>query len=190
VKRRAHRPFRRASAGLTFVEVIVSLGIVAGASVLVFGTIGFLENVAAYNRDRLNGTEVAHRVILQWIDDFKFLRGQVRQVELGGRMYQFDVWEEVLTNEIGDGAGPGRSAASQRRASVRAENASIDDRMAAQIHQITVEVFAVRADGTRSPTPVATLVRSYNPMMGLGNRGFKYMVDLLEQSQGGKRVIE
>jgi len=179
---------RRSRAGLTFVEVIVCVGIVAGAAVLVFGSIGFLENVAQHNRDRLNGTEVAHRVILQYIDDFKSLRDQVHRVEQGGAFYQFDVWEEVLVSESGVDDADERSP-SQRRHAVRAETVSIDDRMKAQIHQITVEVFAELPDKSRSARPVATLVRSYNPMLGLGGRGMKYVIDLMEQ-QYGTRVVE
>ena len=186
--RRTTNSFRRARAGLTFVEVIVCLGIVAGAAGLVFGTVGFLERVALHNRDRLNGTEVAHRVILQWIDDFQSLRGQVHRVEHDGRMYQFDVWEEVLLTESGNEPGSSRST-SQRRSSVKADNVSAEDRLNAQIHQITVDVFLELPDGSRSARPVATLVRSYNPMMGLGGRGMKYMTKVLEESWG-RRVFE
>jgi hypothetical protein len=188
VIRIAPTPFRRARAGLTFVEVVVSVGIVAGAAVLAFGTIGFLERVAQHNIDRLNGTEVAHRVILQLIDDFQSLRDQPHSVEQGGRFYQFDIVKEVLTAEAGiDPSTPRR--ASQRRSSVRVDTVTAEERFQAQIHQLTVLVFAERPDKTRSPVPVARLVRSYNPMMGLGNRGMKYMIDALEESWG-MRVAE
>jgi hypothetical protein len=188
VNRTAPTPFRRARAGLTFVEVIVSVGIVAGAAVLAFGTIGFLEKVASHNIDRVNGAEVAHRVILQWIDDFQWLRNQDHRVEMGGRFYQFDVWEEVLAAESAEVAGTARRA-SQRRTSVRADTVTADERFQAQIHQITVQVFAELPDRSRAPVPVARLVRSYNPMMGLGGRGMDYMLKTLEESWG-RRVVE
>ena len=186
--RRTTNSFRRARAGLTFVEVIVCVGIVAGAAGLVFGTVGFLERVALHNRDRLNGTEVAHRVILQWIDDSESLRSQVHRVEYDGRMYQFDVWEEVLLEESGLEAGSSHRS-SQRRSSVKADSVAVEDRLNAQIHQIFVQVFLQLPDGSRSALPVATLVRSYNPMMGLGGRGMAYMLKRLEESWG-RRLAE
>lgn len=183
------RWWRRSRAGLTFVEVIVSLGIVAGGAALVFGALGFMSNVIAHDRNRLNGTEVAHRVVLMYIDDFKQLRGQVHRVEQGGTMYQFDVWEEVLASESGVDPRAARTSASQRRKSIKAEQASVEERLSAQIHQITVHVYAEMPDGSRSARPVATLVRSYNPIMGLGARGLSYFAELYKQSTG-RRVIE
>jgi len=169
--------------------VIVSLAIVAGGVAIAFGAIGFMENIATHDRHRLNGTEIAHRVILQYIDDFKSLRSQVHRVPMGGSMYQFEITENVLLTESGDGVARSGGKASQRRKSVSAKNASVEERFAAQIHQITVDVYLEHPDGTRSARPVATLVRSYNPVMGLGTRGMTYWIEMLNESQG-QRVIE
>lgn len=167
--------------GLTFVEVIISVGVVAGAATLVLGTIGFLERVATHNRDRLNGMEVAHRVILTCMDDFKSMRGQVHRVEYDGRMYAFDVWEELLTSEDGVEAN---NSVSQRRSSRKVEEVSLQDRLQSQIHQITVVVYVEDAHGRRSERPVAWLVRSYNPFMSPGDRGIQYGVELMQEALG------
>jgi prepilin-type N-terminal cleavage/methylation domain-containing protein len=166
--------------GLTLLEVVVALAMVAGMATIVLSTVSLIENAAARERHRVNGVEVAHRTILQLIDNHKFLDGQPQRVEQDGQFYQFDYRVDVLTRE--DGLGGEKST---RRRATAAADSNVEDRLRAQIHQITVIVYLEDDRGARALEPCARLTRIYNPVLGEGERGIQYVMDLFTKQFGG-----
>ncbi len=170
-----------AQPGLTLLEVVVAVAMLAGMATVVLGAVSLIENAATRDRHRLNATEVAHRVIVQLIDDHTWIdRQAVRRVQQGEHFYLFDHRVDVLYREQGvDGAD------SNRRRSQLASETGVEARLKSQIHQITVTVYLEEQDGGRSLDPYATLTRIYNPVMGEGERGIRYVMDLFEEEFGG-----
>ena len=167
--------------GLTLLEVVVAIAMLAGMATVVLGAVSLIENAAARERHRVNAAEVAHRVIVQIIDDHKWIDNQPNhRVAQGEHWYQFDHRIDVLTRERGlDGAE------STRRTAKSAAEADVEERLRSQIHQVTVTVYLENEDGRRSPVPYARLTRIYNPVMGEGERGIKYVMDLFQKEFGG-----
>lgn len=175
------RRARRTRTGLTFIEVVVSVALLAGMASVVLGAVTLMENAAAREIHRLNAMEVAHRVIVQIIDDHKWIkRNKHLPVEMNGHLYVFTHREDVLSREEGLDEAEGADR-SNRRTSRPAAEASLDERLKAQIHEVTITVYLERADGSRSEQPYAELTRVYNPIMGEGNRGVEWFTDLLQE---------
>jgi hypothetical protein len=153
----------------------------AGMATIVLSTVSLIENAAVRERHRVNGAEVAHRVIVQMIDDHKFIEKQpVQRVQQGDHFYQFDYREDVLTREQGLEGDEGR-----RRSAKSAADADVEERLRSQIHQITVTVYLEDEDGVRALEPCARLTRIYNPVLGEGERGIRYVMDLFTKQFGG-----
>jgi hypothetical protein len=167
---------------MTFVEVIVSIGLVAGMATVVLGGVGLMENAARRDRHRLEAMEVAHRVILQMVDDPRWLDNQVPRVEHGGSYYTFQVQRAIMIDEE-DALGEGVDRS--RLSTLSLEDASMNQIVASQVLQVTVWVYLERPDGSVPERPMARLTRVYNPVMGAGNRGIEWMMRLLEQDMGG-----
>ncbi len=169
---------------MTFVEVIVSIGLVAGMASVVLGAVGLMENAARRDRHRLEALEVAHRVILQMVDDPAWLEGQVPRVEHSGSYYVFEVRRDIMVDEE-DALGVSGEENRSRMSSMSFDDASLNQVVASQVLQVTVRVFLERADGSVGERPLAELTRVYNPVMGAGNRGIEWMMKLLERDLGG-----
>lgn len=145
---------RRSHAGLTFLEVVVSLAILAGVSSIVLGTVGFLEQAAARDARRLDATEVAHRVIVQYIDDPSWLENQPKRYVYNERPYVFEYLEQYLI----DGDEPGGDLTAVAKAETTAEFNKI---AASAMRVITVTVWLEGPDGFVEDEPLSTLSRTY-----------------------------
>lgn len=166
-------PTPRARGGLTFVEVLLASALLTGLAAIVFGAVNLWSAAAEREVRRAEAMEVAHRVILQYIDDFKWIRGQEPVVMLNGRFYHFELLTEDLAEESID---DNRT----RRRAVERGSLTASERMQSQLVQLTVTVYAEDADGFVDPTPDAMLRRIYNPVLGAGGmRGFQYTLDVI-----------
>lgn len=149
--------------GLTFVEVVAALLMLALVAVTVLGGLSFLDSAAARDRYRLAATEVAHRVILQYMDNPAALPDPRLPYEFDepypATRYRWILREEFLAAE-GDERGPG---ARRRRAKVT-EGASMDELFKSHLYQVTVEVYLF--DDAQAlvslSEPLAKLSRIYN----------------------------
>lgn len=169
--------------GLTILEVVVAVAMLAGMAGIILGSVALMENAALRDRHRLNAMEVAHRIVAQLIDDHTSVDRQPHRVQQGDYYYAFDYRLDVLTDETGledDAEGP-----KNRRKTQLASESSVEERLKSQIHEITVTVYLERPDGARDPKPYATLHRLYNPIMGDGERGIRYVMDMFKEQFGG-----
>ena len=179
------RRTRTNQSGLTILEVVVAVAMLAGMASIILGAVSLMENVVVRDRHRLNATEVAHRVIVQLIDDHTWVdRQPARRVKQGDYYYDFDYRVDVLYQEKGlDEAG--NDTPSNRRSTRVASESSVEERLKAQIHEISVTVYLELPDGSRSARPAATLHRIYNPVTGEGERGIRWVMDLFQKQYGG-----
>lgn len=168
----ANHPERR---GLTIIEVLVSIAILGGVASLVFGVIGFLERSAVYDQQRLHAMEVAHRTVVQWIDDPAWIRNQPKRYEYMGRTYVFDVQELVLVNDEGAEGGGAATGAARSQA-----DATIEDivRSALRVLDVRVWLEDEEFEGlTTTDEPLVHMTRTY--WLGATERGREELFRLL-----------
>lgn len=171
--------------GLTILEVVVAVAMLAGLAAMILGAVSLMENAAVRDRHRLNAMEVAHRVIIQLIDDHTWVdRQPAHRVQQGDYYYDFDYRVDVLYHETGIDE-QGKQTSSNKRLTKLASDSTVEERLKAQIHEITVTVYLELPDGSRSLQPYATLHRIYNPIMGEGERGIRYVMDMFQKQFGG-----
>lgn len=149
----------RTARGMTMIEVVVATFTLALAAAMISGGLSFSANLSERNRERLAAAEVAHRIIITHVRDPRELKGQPKRVLFDGKYYAFELDEEVLTKELGDGSGP------IRRTTRKSAELSLDEKINNQLSLITVRV---RLDEpSEKPRPVlATVTRMYNPYGG------------------------
>lgn len=186
--RRPSRPFRRS--GLTILEVIISLAILSGIGSVLFGTIGFTENAAKYDRHRLNAMEVAHRIVIQWIDDPKWIRNQPKRTEYDGHMYVFDVQELILVN---DAEGDNIDANVRGRVILQSDLEAMGQEGAGRIAESALRVLGIRVwlqheDGSVDADPLVHMTRTY--WLNATKRGQEEMFEILLRSLNNGRAGE
>lgn len=141
--------------GLTFLEVVISLAMVSTIAALITGAIGFMERASQADRLRLDAAEVAHRVIIQQIDDDRLWKQDAKRVELNGTIFEFELSLDVLVKEDGTKERRGR------RGIRKTSEISLGDRLASKLHLITARVWAVDPP-QHNAEPLATMTRVYD----------------------------
>jgi type II secretory pathway pseudopilin PulG len=154
--RRCTMPRSSRHRGLTFLEVVISLAMVGTITAMITGGIGFMERVALANRQRLDAAEVAHRIIIQQIDDDRLWKQGPKRVELNGTVYEFELHLEVLFKDTGLG-----DTRRGRRTIRQTSEVTLGDRLVSKLHLITARVWAVDPPQT-SRGPLATMTRVYD----------------------------
>ena len=148
----------RARRGVTFLEVVLAsllLGLTTGAITSAFGLI---ERVGDRDRRRLEAAEVAHRAILQYLDDPTAMDKNGREVyRIGRGAYRILAYEEMLPE-----AGGGAENVSVRRKKVSA-GADLMTLLQARILMVTVEVYE-DVDGRRGTEPLSVMSRIFDPL--------------------------
>lgn len=155
----AHRSAARARAGLTFIEVIVAAAMLVGLTSAIMGAISFLDSSAARQRHRLQGMEVAHRLVAQYLDDKELLPDSSLPIQQGESFYRFTIREEILEQEENTGDNLKR-----RRGRLKSE-LTVDEQFRHLLQRITVTVYV---DDPSNPAldaskPIATLSRMFSP---------------------------
>lgn len=137
------RPHPRSCPGLTLLEVILALTTLVIAAAALLGGSSFTAGLATRDSRRLEATEVAHRLILQHMEDPNFFDGQPKRTEINGRFYAFTLDEDVVVSD--DARLPQAAPREGRRSDVKYRATSLasatgDDRLKAS-NRLTVRVF-------------------------------------------------
>lgn len=147
-------------AGLTLLEVVISCFTLALATGVIIGGIGFMRGMADRNRLRLDAMEVAHRVVLQHIDDDAALRSQVKRIELNGDYFAYTLNEQVMIDESTDTKG---SSSKHTLTGKQIGETDLNEWLISKIYLVQVKVFADNDHtGAAGKTPLAELTRLYN----------------------------
>lgn len=155
----APRRAARAAPGLTFIEVIVAAAMLVGLTSAIMGAISFLDSSAARQRHRLQGMEVAHRLVAQYLDDKELLPDSSVPIQQGESFYRFSIREEILEQD--ENAGDNLK---KRRGRLKSE-LTVDEQFRHLLQRITVTVYV---DDPSNPAldasrPIATLSRMFSP---------------------------
>ncbi len=173
----------RRDAGLTFIEVVVSIAMLSVLSAALMGSLSFMETASARERHRLNATEVAHRVIAQDLDntDEPVIK-ENRPIQQGDSVYRWSLDEEVLVQEDTGARNRGR------RVGKKAETLTAEEQLPAMLNRITVRVYLDDEDQPRTDLdtsrPMAEMVRIFNPISGRPEEEvLRRLLKLVEQAQ-------
>lgn len=156
----AVRPGRARRRGVTLIEVVFSSLLLALATGAITSTFSVVEHWSTLDQRRVTAHELAHRLILQYIDapndmpdPSEPIGGVVRNIE---EPFYYLMEEAILTQAGGDGSGK------DRREGVNTNNLSTTERLQSRLIQLTVEVYPDE-NGKRGRDPLARLVRIYDP---------------------------
>lgn len=181
-------PRRGARGGLTFIEVVVSLLVVSGLATVIFGAIGFVETAAAMDARRVKAHEIAHRIVIQMVDDENWIEGQPRRVNLGDDYFVFEVSDAYITRETEIDPETGQDRFTSRTRTRSAEEMTGEERLTSQLRIITVSVWWERPDRTIEPERMAAISRVYNPLDTPNDaRALQWMTEQLSAGMGGDR---
>ncbi len=151
-------PARLHHRGLTFLEVVVSLALLATLASSILGAISFMETAGARARFRLDATEVAHRLITQYIDNQALMPPDNLPIQQGDHLYRWTLREEILARE----EGPGSLA---RRSGRIASQMTAMEQIPEMLNRLTLEVYLDDPDDPLSHArPIARLNRIYSPI--------------------------
>lgn len=168
-------PTRR---GLTFLEVIMAAALLALATSMIFGGISFMESTAVRDDRRAAAMEVAHRVVLAYLNDKEDMKRQQGRYTYANVGYVFEWKEEVL--ERGEGGSTGLT----RRRSTLATEVDAEAALSAQLYQFTVWVALEdpSAPGVPIGPPLAEIVRVYNPIAQFNDdRLLEWVLEVIQQ---------
>jgi len=146
--------------GLTFLEVVLAVALLGTASAMILGAISFTELNAERDRLRLEAMEVAHRVVLQHLDDPAELERFDGRYSYNRRVYVFELREEILRQDESGVTGL------VQRSTRLAQDASAEEQLNSQLYVLTVTVYPeAEGDPGRVGGPaLAELRRIYNPV--------------------------
>ena len=171
-----HRGGTRARGGVTFLEVVFASAMLGIATSGFVAALGAVETLDALSARRLEAHEVAHRVILQFMDDPRSLQEDT-PYPLGRGVYRYIVRKDVLLPED----------AESERVSIRktAHTKTLDPiaRIRARLTMVTVEVFEDE-DGLRGRDPLATLTRIYDPFADAEHDPQSFMQHVVDMFEG------
>ncbi|TVQ61542.1 MAG: hypothetical protein EA379_06300 [Phycisphaerales bacterium] len=143
--------------GVTFLEVVFSAALLSIAATTITSAFTFIERLSLHDEARLGAHEIAHRTLLQFMDDPRSLPPDDVILPLGRFDYRYLLREEILAASQVEGEN------TTVRHSRHASGVSLIERFQARLALITVDVY-LDEDGRRGPRPIATLSRIYDPM--------------------------
>ena len=169
---------------LTMIEVVMALATLVIVSGMILGSVTFMEATAARNTTRLEAMEVAHRVIMQYIDEPDDLKQFNQRYQYNQDFYRFEVREEVLQTDDSTDI-PGLT----RREGTLAKDLGTQETFRSLLYQVTVTVYR---ENPNNPDdfpiiPDAQLVRLYNPI-SLFERDESRLLDWITQVLGGGSI--
>ncbi len=166
----------RARGGVTFLEVVFASALLGVATSGFVAALGAVESLGAVSVHRLEAHEVAHRVILQFMDDPRSLQEDT-PYPLGRGVYRYIVRKDVLLPED----------AESESVSIRkgAHTKTLDPmaRIRARLTMVTVEVYE-EEHGRRGRAPLATLSRIYDPFADAENDPQSFMQHVVDMFEG------
>jgi len=163
----------RARRGLSILEVVIALVILSLITAMVSGVVSAQYAVERAVEHERNALEVAHRIILQHIDDESVLRGQSRRVPHGEYTYMFEIDREVLQiAPASDYEGEiDQTVVGDVEVFARGD-IGFEEIVRYKLQRVTVRVF--HEDGGNG---LASLTRVYNPFLD-PERGLERILEL------------
>ena len=144
--------------GMSLLEVVLSVGLLAGVVSTVVGGYGAIRTLTLREQDRLNATEVAHRLILQYVSEGPTtLPPDHLVLEQGKGRYRYRLREDSLVESTRQ-----REGMSVREAKPMLTMGA-NQRFQSRFLQITVSVYRDDAGGL-SGEPIASLSRVFDPI--------------------------
>lgn len=171
--------------GLTFIEVALAVALLAGLASVIATSYDTIARLNTREQDRLFATEVAHRLILNYLLDPTSLPSEGERIPYSSDyFFEHELTEEMLIEDQSEAARSGSrrtgradrgarssGAADAREASVMnlrpvsAKQLSQNERLGAGLKMVTIRVYRPRQFGEpRERTPLATLSRIYSPI--------------------------
>ncbi len=141
--------------GVTFLEVVFSAVILAIAAGAITGAFALIERLSLRDDARIAGHEVAHRLILQYMDDPESLPPEHLPLEMGRFRFRYTIGKEAL---LQDDAG---EAGVERREGRNVNNLDMAERLRGRLLLIRVRVNWDQGDGALNE--VAALDRVFDP---------------------------
>ncbi len=162
--------------GLTFLEVVIAIAMLSVFATLALGSIGYLAVNAERNKHRLQATELAHRVIVQYLDDREKAPDPDQSIWQGDAQYRVEIIKSVLDLE--------QSAVEGLREGTVRDEADTD--MQAQLvnmHKLTVLVFKWEPKSEADTfTPVVELSRLYYPFLNDQEWAQRWLLDMISNA--------
>ncbi len=149
--------------GVTFLEVVFSAVILAIAAGAITGAFALIERLSLRDDARLAGYEVAHRLILQYMDDPDSLPPEHLPLEMGRFRFRYTIGKEAL---VEDSAG---ETGVERREGRNVNNLDMADRLRGRLLLIRVSVNWDQGDGLLDE--VASLDRVFDPFGDTSDSG-------------------
>jgi type II secretory pathway pseudopilin PulG len=134
------KPLPTSRAALTLLEVVLALTTLVIAASALLGGSSFAANLGARDQRRLEATEVAHRLILQHMEDPDFFKGEVKRTEINGRYYAFSLDEDVVSTDDASTGGSAGGSRTKYRANPLATTVGDMERLK-QANRLTVRVY-------------------------------------------------
>lgn len=150
--RRSHARRR----GVTLLEVVLAGLLLGLATSAITSAFGVIQTLSDRGRQRLEAAEIAHRAILQYIDDPTQIDAQGREVwKMGRGRYRILIYEQSLSRTEGENVSIRKA-----RASAGLDFNSV---LVNRLLMVTVEVFQ-DVDGQRGPQAIEVMSRIIDPL--------------------------
>lgn len=149
-------PRRDARRALSLLEALLATTLLGMAVSGVVGAVGAVQRMSEMDQHRLNATEVAHQLILQYLHDPNQLPDPSLPIEQGKGRYRYLISEEALTQEQEIGRVQTRRARSFG-------SLSQNERLGAGLVMITVKVYPDSESSLSRSRELASLSRIFDP---------------------------
>lgn len=145
--------------GVTFLEVVLAAALFSGLTTVLFTGYDALRRWSLVDRERLNATEVAHRLLLIYAHDGPGkMPTQDQYITQGSGRYRFLLSEELLVERDSD-----RENVTVRNAEP-VRSLSPNQRIGAGLFRITIKVYPDESTAITDPgRPLAELSRVFDP---------------------------
>ena len=161
--------------GLTFIEVVVSLAMLSVFASLVLGSIGYLSRMTERSTDRLQAMELAHRVVVQYLDDQNLVPEPDQYIWQGDTRYRVEIEEKVLQQESTTVEGLSQGT------SLDIGDVNLQQRVQS-MHELSVSVYRWEPRTPREANvPVVQLTRHYYPFLQDEDWARNWLLDLLAE---------
>lgn len=150
----------QARPGVTFIEVALAVALLASLAGVITTAYDSIGRLAAREQDSLDATEVAHRLILNYLLDPKSLPKEGERIPYGDNtFFRHKLIEEMLIEQDSDEENVAIRKATLER------DATQNQRFGAGLKRITVKIYHLPNSGYANVNkPLASLTRVYSPV--------------------------
>lgn len=184
LRARRVRSHRRAQRGVTFLEVVFGAVILSLAAGAISGAFALIERLSLRDDARLAGYEVAHRLILQYMDDPESLPPEHLPLEMGKFRFRYTLGKEALLED------PAGEAGVERREGRNVSQLDMAARLRGRLLLLRVQVNWERGDGFIDE--VASLSRVFDPFGDTSDSGqmLRQLLEAAKDDPALRAVIE